>query len=182
MGARRWFASRRVAPAAVLLAAGCGDELVPAGEVPVPPVSTSPGEGGAAPWVDVFVGTGDANVKSAVANGQSISTFPGAAMPFGMVQFSPHTPSAAPPGYHEPDDSIVGFSMTHPAAPVACHTQPETCRAAPETTRARVVTGRPRVVARLAGVVAARAGGVGPFRVLIPPVLVPFPAEIGASR
>src|SRR5262245_19707671 len=69
----------------------------PADRHQIPPVSTSPGDGGAAPWVDVFVGTGDANVKGAVLNGKSGSTFPGPSLPFGMVQWSPDTPSAAPP-------------------------------------------------------------------------------------
>ncbi len=77
------------------------------------PVSTSPGTAGAAPWVDPFVGTANSSVAAAVLNGLSGATFPGASLPFGMVQPSPDTPHAAPPGYAWEDDSIVGFSLTH---------------------------------------------------------------------
>jgi predicted alpha-1,2-mannosidase len=77
-----------------------------------PPVSVAPPAGPAAS-VDPFIGTGDANVAQAVINGQGGSTFPGAAMPFGMVQWSPDTPQAAPPGYYYPDTSITAFSLTH---------------------------------------------------------------------
>ncbi|MEV5750457.1 GH92 family glycosyl hydrolase [Actinoallomurus sp. NPDC052308] len=40
------------------------------------------------------------------------NTFPGATAPFGMVQFSPDTPSG-PTGYSYTDDAIKGFSLTH---------------------------------------------------------------------
>ncbi len=75
-------------------------------------VSQSPGDGPSR-WVDPFVGTADAKVGSAVLNGKSGATFPGAALPFGMVQLSPDTPNAAPAGYAYEDDRIVGFSLTH---------------------------------------------------------------------
>jgi predicted alpha-1,2-mannosidase len=55
--------------------------------------------------VDVFIGTG--------GHGH---TFPGATLPFGMVQLSPDTYNAvwdACSGYHESDGSIMGFSHTH---------------------------------------------------------------------
>ncbi|HEY9132702.1 MAG TPA: GH92 family glycosyl hydrolase [Dyella sp.] len=55
--------------------------------------------------VDVFVGTG--------GHGH---TYPGATMPFGMVQLSPDTYSAqwdGSSGYHQGDGSIMGFSHTH---------------------------------------------------------------------
>ncbi|PWK89666.1 GH92 family glycosyl hydrolase [Fulvimonas soli] len=55
--------------------------------------------------VDVFVGTG--------GHGH---TFPGATLPFGMVQLSPDTYDAewdACSGYHQDDGSIMGFSHTH---------------------------------------------------------------------
>lgn len=40
-------------------------------------------------------------------------TFPGADVPFGMVQFSPDTSSNPPSGYSYNDSSIDGFSLTH---------------------------------------------------------------------
>ncbi len=56
-------------------------------------------------YVDPFIGTG--------GHGH---TFPGAAMPFGMVQLSPDTYNREwdwCSGYHESDSSIMGFSHTH---------------------------------------------------------------------
>ncbi|MDQ6647664.1 MAG: GH92 family glycosyl hydrolase, partial [Pseudomonadota bacterium] len=55
--------------------------------------------------VDVFIGTG--------GHGH---TYPGATMPFGMVQLSPDTNDSgwdASSGYHIGDGSIMGFSHTH---------------------------------------------------------------------
>src|SRR4051794_8501927 len=56
-------------------------------------------------WVDPFIGTG--------GHGH---TFPGATMPFGMVQLSPDTRTDnwdGSSGYHYSDDTIYGFSHTH---------------------------------------------------------------------
>lgn len=56
-------------------------------------------------YVDPFIGTG--------GHGH---TFPGATVPFGMVQLSPDTDVArwdACSGYHHDDSSILGFSHTH---------------------------------------------------------------------
>lgn len=57
-------------------------------------------------YVDPFIGTG--------AHGH---TYPGAAMPFGMVQLSPDTRNDNSwdgcSGYHYSDSAIVGFSHTH---------------------------------------------------------------------
>jgi predicted alpha-1,2-mannosidase len=60
---------------------------------------------GVAGYVDVFIGTG--------GHGH---VFPGATMPFGMVQLSPATHDSgwdASSGYHQGDGSIMGFSHTH---------------------------------------------------------------------
>lgn len=60
---------------------------------------------GVSRYVDVFVGTG--------GHGH---TYPGASMPYGMVQLSPDTNDAgwdASSGYHQADGSIMGFSHTH---------------------------------------------------------------------
>ncbi len=56
-------------------------------------------------YVDPFIGTGEHG-----------HTFPGAAMPFGMVQLSPDTHLDgwdASSGYHNDDPQIYGFSHTH---------------------------------------------------------------------
>ncbi len=56
-------------------------------------------------FVDPFIGTG--------AHGH---TFPGAVVPFGMVQLSPDTDTRGwdwCSGYHASDSSIIGFSHTH---------------------------------------------------------------------
>lgn len=61
--------------------------------------------GGVSRYVDVFIGTG--------GHGH---LYPGASLPFGMVQLSPDTNDAgwdASSGYHQADGSIMGFSHTH---------------------------------------------------------------------
>ena len=62
--------------------------------------------------VDPFVGT------SGTPIGGPVDTFPGADMPFGMVQWSPDTPSQnAGGGYEYGDRTITGFSLTHLSGP-----------------------------------------------------------------
>lgn len=62
--------------------------------------------------VDPFVGT------SGTPQGGPIDTFPGADVPFGMVQWSPDTPSQnAGGGYEYGDTEITGFSLTHVSGP-----------------------------------------------------------------
>ncbi|HTZ54743.1 MAG TPA: GH92 family glycosyl hydrolase [Candidatus Acidoferrum sp.] len=62
--------------------------------------------------VDTFVGTSGTQI------GGPIDTFPGADTPFGMVQWSPDTPSQnAGGGYEYTDSSITGFSLTHLSGP-----------------------------------------------------------------
>lgn len=62
--------------------------------------------------VDTFVGT------SGTPAGGPIDTFPGADVPFGMVQWSPDTPSQnAGGGYEYSDREITGFSLTHLSGP-----------------------------------------------------------------
>jgi predicted alpha-1,2-mannosidase len=63
--------------------------------------------------VDPFVGTGSGN--SIVGQ---VDTFPGADMPFGMVQWSPDTPSRPDGGgYNYADSDLTGFSLTHFSGP-----------------------------------------------------------------
>lgn len=74
------------------------------------PVRAATSAGGRAPpdlcsYVDPFIGTG--------GHGH---TYPGATVPFGMVQLSPDTDVGrwdACSGYHHDDSSIMGFSHTH---------------------------------------------------------------------
>src|SRR5271166_2679236 len=62
--------------------------------------------------VDTFVGTSGTQI------GGPIDDFPGAAVPFGMVQWSPDTPSQnAGGGYEYTDTAITGFSLTHLSGP-----------------------------------------------------------------
>jgi predicted alpha-1,2-mannosidase len=64
-------------------------------------------------YVNPFVGTDDSNSPNPVGGGAGGSTFPGATVPFGMVQFSPDTPTASPSGYRDRDRTIESFSLTH---------------------------------------------------------------------
>ena len=63
--------------------------------------------------VNPFIGTDDSNSPNPVGGGAGGSTFPGATVPFGMVQFSPDTPTASPSGYRDRDRTIESFSLTH---------------------------------------------------------------------
>ncbi len=64
-------------------------------------------------YVNPFIGTDNSNSPNPVPGGAGGSTYPGAAVPFGMVQFSPDTPTASPSGYRYSDTSIEEFSLTH---------------------------------------------------------------------
>jgi predicted alpha-1,2-mannosidase len=67
-----------------------------------------------ATYVDPFIGTGLAlTTGGAIGGGQGGSVFPGADVPFGMVQFSPDTPNGQPSGYLYTDTQIDSFSLTH---------------------------------------------------------------------
>jgi predicted alpha-1,2-mannosidase len=63
--------------------------------------------------VNPFIGTDDSNSPNPVPGGAGGSTYPGAVVPFGMVQFSPDTPTGSPSGYRYRDTSIEEFSLTH---------------------------------------------------------------------
>ena len=63
-------------------------------------------------FVDPFVGTAPA-ARDFGTGGGAGDTFPGAAVPFGMVQWSPDTVRSQPGGYLYIDDRIRGFSLTH---------------------------------------------------------------------
>ena len=69
--------------------------------------------GDPASLVDPLIGTG-----SGGATVGQVDTFPGAAAPFGMLTFSPDTPSRPDGGgYNYDDSSITGFSLTHMSGP-----------------------------------------------------------------
>jgi predicted alpha-1,2-mannosidase len=101
---RRATRRRRLGPIAVLAAAlaavaGFGP---PAFAGTKAALVTSP-----AALVNPFIGTSNA-----------ADDFPGADVPFGMVQWSPDTPSRpSGGGYEYKDSSITGFSLTHIAGP-----------------------------------------------------------------
>lgn len=82
------------APAAALAAPGEERQVDLVGEVN-PFIGTAPG--------DTDFGTG----------GGGGNTFPGAQVPFGMVQWSPDTLASPPGGYLYSDNRIRGFSLTH---------------------------------------------------------------------
>jgi predicted alpha-1,2-mannosidase len=63
--------------------------------------------------VDPLIGTGPSNVEHPVPGGRGGSVFPGASLPFGMIQWSPDTPRGEPSGYSYDDREIKGFSLTH---------------------------------------------------------------------
>ncbi|MFG1609120.1 GH92 family glycosyl hydrolase [Actinoplanes sp. NPDC049265] len=64
-------------------------------------------------YVNPLIGTDDSNSPNPVGGGAGGSTFPGATVPFGMVQFSPDTPTGSPSGYRDRDRTIESFSLTH---------------------------------------------------------------------
>ncbi|MEA2274812.1 MAG: hypothetical protein QOI98_3520, partial [Solirubrobacteraceae bacterium] len=69
--------------------------------------------------VDVFAGT-DAGAPDFGTGGGAGNTFPGAVLPFGMVQFSPDTlpgERAFGGGYTYSDDRIKGFGLRHMSGP-----------------------------------------------------------------
>ncbi|WP_412539037.1 GH92 family glycosyl hydrolase [Longispora sp. K20-0274] len=77
-----------------------------------------PGTAAAAPLnltqhVNPFIGTDDSNSPNPVPGGAGGSTYPGATVPFGGVQFSPDTPNGSPSGYRYSDTSVEEFSLTH---------------------------------------------------------------------
>src|SRR6266508_353390 len=64
-------------------------------------------------YVNPFIGTDDSTAPNPVPGGAGGSTFPGAVVPFGGVQFSPDTPNGSPSGYHYRDTTIESLSLTH---------------------------------------------------------------------
>ncbi|HMA34082.1 MAG TPA: GH92 family glycosyl hydrolase [Chloroflexia bacterium] len=65
------------------------------------------------PYVNPMIGTAPSNSPDPVGGGAGGSTYPGAEVPFGMVQFSPDTPNGSPSGYAYDDTTIEDVSLTH---------------------------------------------------------------------
>ncbi|RKT57229.1 GH92 family glycosyl hydrolase [Saccharothrix australiensis] len=63
-------------------------------------------------WVNPFVGTQPGGPDHGTGGGAG-NTFPGADVPFGMVQWSPDTVTRQHGGYYYQDNRIKGFSLTH---------------------------------------------------------------------
>ena len=85
-------------------------------ELSSPDLTPEPGGGvssdvSATSMVNTLIGTGLQPTLPADYNGGE--TFPGADVPFGMVQWSPDTVSRAYSGYKYSDRRIRGFSLTH---------------------------------------------------------------------
>lgn len=95
----------------IVVSAACSSADDAPRAAPLVPVATTATE--LAAFVDPFIGTGDGVSPDPVANGLTGATYPGAALPFGMVQLSPDTTRNDPPGYHYPDTAITAFSFTH---------------------------------------------------------------------
>ncbi|MBP2707898.1 GH92 family glycosyl hydrolase [Microbispora sp. RL4-1S] len=66
--------------------------------------------------VNVFHGTKEAAADFGHGGGGGM-TFPGAVLPFGMMQWSPDTVADAGGGYRYEDNRLRGFSMTHISGP-----------------------------------------------------------------
>ena len=109
--------TRPVGARLTLLVAACAAGLVGLAVGPAAQASATQGStrlvSDPAALVNPFIGTG-----SGGATVGQVDTFPGAAAPFGMLSFSPDTPSRPDGGgYDYADDSTLGFSLTHMSGP-----------------------------------------------------------------
>lgn len=102
---------RAAAVAASLVAALGASTLLPAAAVAAPPSALTPFEA-----VDQFIGTGMNWDNGARGNDHYGNTYPGATVPFGMVQSSPTTfrtdKNEQFGGYEHSADTLRGFGMT----------------------------------------------------------------------
>jgi predicted alpha-1,2-mannosidase len=65
-----------------------------------------------AQFVNPYIGTKPGGPDQGTGGGAG-NTFPGADVPFGMVQWSPDTVTHQHGGYYYPDNRLKGFSLTH---------------------------------------------------------------------
>jgi predicted alpha-1,2-mannosidase len=84
-------------------------------------LSSSKPESGPAQYVNPFIGTANSPLPDYLGGNGSGNTFPGATMPFGMVQWSPDTEKGFGKdergSYLYADTAIRGFSLTHLSGP-----------------------------------------------------------------
>ena len=96
-----------------VLAAAVGIGLIvsgsPAAAAPRPAAAAAPD---LTQYVNPFSGTQPGGPDFGTGGGAE-NTFPGADVPFGMVQWSPDTVQDQPGGYYYPDTKLRGFSLTH---------------------------------------------------------------------
>jgi len=112
LGRGRRARSAFAIPAATALLAGMA-VMTAAGGVAATPSTPGHLVSDPAALVDPMIGTG-----SGGATVGQIDTFPGASAPFGMLTFSPDTPSRPDGGgYNYADNAISGFSLTHLSGP-----------------------------------------------------------------
>jgi predicted alpha-1,2-mannosidase len=109
--------NRPVGTRVALIAAACAAGLVGLGVGPAAQAATQGSQtrlvSDPAALVNPMIGTGSGN-----ATVGQVDTFPGAAAPFGMLSFSPDTPSRPDGGgYDYADSSTLGFSLTHMSGP-----------------------------------------------------------------
>lgn len=94
-----------------LLIAACSNSDLPGNQDAPQAVHTR----SASQWVNPFVGT-DSTLEDEGVGGSAGATYPGATMPFGMLQWSPDTSPneiSFAGGYTYRDKLIRGFSLTH---------------------------------------------------------------------
>jgi predicted alpha-1,2-mannosidase len=114
-GTRRAAVLALASATAVMLAPAAVQASAQASAQAAPSAAATGGAPGISPaaLVDPMVGTG----SGGTVVGQ-VDMFPGADMPFGMLQWSPDTTSRpAGGGYSYTDSSITGFSLTHLSGP-----------------------------------------------------------------
>jgi predicted alpha-1,2-mannosidase len=111
--ARRSWA-RPGAVFAAVLACGLTAAIAAPGDTSAPPTPAAiPDTADRAALVDPFIGTGNGGKVTG-----DVDAFPGAVVPFGMLSWSPTTPSRPDGGdYAYADSTILGFSLTHVSGP-----------------------------------------------------------------
>ncbi|HEX8502913.1 MAG TPA: GH92 family glycosyl hydrolase [Pyrinomonadaceae bacterium] len=102
---------------AALAPVGADAQRRRAAAAPPPPAT----DADLASFVNPFVGTGNSPLPDYLGGNASGNTFPGATLPFGMVQFSPDTERGFGPDYRGSyvydDRAVRGFSLTHLSGP-----------------------------------------------------------------
>lgn len=95
------------------IAAACCAALLAGGLAPAALAQLAHTAADPAALVNPFIGTGSGGKVTG-----NVDTFPGAVVPFGMLSFSPATPSRPEGGdYFYGDHSITGFALTHLSGP-----------------------------------------------------------------